>query len=126
MTSSLLEIRVISEQHHNEEAVSKAVRTAQKLKRQLANLDPKDREKLVDQSFEDEIDRFLEITMFTRLRYLRLRRSRKDQVKGPGRPTGTPGNPRTSSTCFGFGTRCQMGGWGVHLRQKLSGEQHTC
>jgi hypothetical protein len=96
ITSSLLEIRVISEQHHNEEAVSKAVRTAQKLKRELANLDLKDREKLVDQSFEDEIDRFLEITMdwYRRLRYLRLRRSRKDQVKGPGRPTGTPGNPR--------------------------------
>ena len=95
MTSSLLEIRMISEQHHNEGAVSKAVRTAQKLKRELANLDPKDREKLVDQSFEDEIDRFLEITMdwYTRLRYLRLRRKRKDQVKSRGRPTG-PGNLR--------------------------------
>jgi hypothetical protein len=96
MTNSLLEIRVMSEQHHNKEGVSKAVRTAQKLKRELASLDPKDREKLVDQSFEDEIDRFLEITMdyYTRLRFLRLRRSRKDQVKSPGRPTGTPGNPR--------------------------------
>jgi hypothetical protein len=96
VTGSLLEIRVISEQHHNEKAVSKAVRTAQKLKLELASLDPKDRERLVDQSFGDEIDRFLEITMdyYARLRFLGLRRTRKDQVKSAGRPTGTPGNPR--------------------------------
>jgi hypothetical protein len=96
MTNSLLDIRAISERPHNEEAVSKAVKAAHKLKQKLANLDPKDREKLVYQSFEDEIDCFLEITMdwYARLRYPRLRTSRKDRVKGVGRPKGTLGYPR--------------------------------
>jgi hypothetical protein len=95
MTNSLLEIRVISERPHNEQAVSKAVRTAQNLKRELASLDPKDRERFVDQSLEDEIDRFVEITMdwHTRLRHLLLQRSRKDQGKGLGRPKGTRNYP---------------------------------
>jgi len=114
MTMSLSEIRVISEQHHNEKAVSKAVKAAQNLKQKLASLDPKDREKLVDQSFEDEIDRFLEITMdyYTRLRFLSLQRSRKDEMKGPGRPKGTPGNPRLRELVLGL----------VHVAKWAGGE----
>jgi hypothetical protein len=96
MTNSLLAIRAISERPHNKKAVSKAVKAAHKLKQELANLDPKDREILVDQSFEGEIDRFIEITMdwYTRLRHLYLQRSRKDQGKGVGRPKGASGYPR--------------------------------
>src|SRR5262249_45180475 len=114
MTMSLLEIRVISEKHRNTEAVSKAVNTARRLKRELARLDPRDRKKLVDQSFEDEIDRFLEITMdyYTRLRFLSLQRSRKDEMKGPGRPKGTPGNPRLRELVLGL----------VHVAKWAGGE----
>jgi len=95
MINALLDLHEISKRPHNEVAVSEAVRTALKLKRKLADLDPKDRERLVDQSFEDEISRFLEITDNYK-RYYRPRRPqiRPDQKRGRGRQKGEFGNPR--------------------------------
>jgi len=93
--NDLLDLREVSKRPHNEEAVSKAVRTAQKLKRELADLDPRDRERLVDQSFEDEISRFLEITDdYKRFYRPRRREISPDQKRGRGRPKGEFANPR--------------------------------
>ena len=95
IVNALKDLHVISERHHDQEAVSAAVKAARKLQLKIAGLHPKDREWLVDQSFEDEIHRFLEITDDYRRFYRPRRREiRPDQKRGRGRPKGEPSNLR--------------------------------
>jgi hypothetical protein len=94
--NDLLDLHFISKQPHNKKAVSDAVKQAQKLQLKIADMHPKDRERLVYQSFEDEIDCFLELARGDYKRFYRSRRRkiRPDQKRGSGRPKGEVSNPR--------------------------------
>jgi hypothetical protein len=91
--NDLLDLHFISKQPHDKKAVSDVVKQAQKLKLKIADMYPKDRERLVYQSFEDEIDCFLELAHGAYKRFYRSNR-RPDQKRGPGRPKGEVSNPR--------------------------------
>ena len=106
IVTDVLDLHAISERHHNEEAVSDAVKAAHKLHRKIAGLHPRDRERLVDQSFEDEINRFLELAEGDYKRFYRkefyLRASRQKQVKRRGRKKGEFTNPRLRQLVLGL------------------------
>jgi hypothetical protein len=72
--------------HHDQAAVTLAVKAARLLKLKIAKLDLKDRESLVERSLEEGINLFLERAVGSH-EFLRSR-----QVSGPGRPSDTVKN----------------------------------